>query len=143
MTLATNNLLTLVFASLDPAEWVPKQYAIVNVDARGSGESEGVLRWWSTGEGQDGHDVVEELSRLPWCNGKVAMAGNSWLAICQWYTAAEHPTHLACIAPMEGISDPFREHMCRGGIPNARFAEPLSSTFIGNEVVFLRSCHTS
>ena len=124
-------LLTLEVYSLDPAEWVPKQYALVNVDARGTGDSEGDVRWWSSGEGEDGYDTVEGISKLPWCSGKVSMAGNSWLACIQWYTAAEHPPHLACIAPMEGVSDPFREHMCRGGIPNTRFTAPLSASFIG------------
>ncbi|CAH0027692.1 unnamed protein product [Clonostachys rhizophaga] len=102
------------FEGLDPAEWVPKQYAIVNVDARGINDSEG-----------------NEVAKLPWCSGKVSMAGNSWLAACQWYTAAQKPPHLACIAPMEGISDPFREHIYRGGILNTRFATPLSASFIG------------
>ncbi|CAG9982197.1 unnamed protein product [Clonostachys byssicola] len=119
------------FEGLDPAEWVPKQYAIVNVDARGINDSEGNVRWWGSAEGEDGHDTVEEVSKLPWCSGRVSMAGNSWLAACQWYTAAQHPPHLACIAPMEGISDPFREHMHRGGILNTRFATPLSASFIG------------
>ena len=127
---------------LDPAEWVPKQYAIVNVDARGIGDSEGDMRWWSTAEGRDGHDAVEEISQLPWCTGKVSLAGNSWLAIAQWYIAAEHPRHLTCIAPMEGVSDPFREHMCRGGIPNTRFAGPLAKTFIGKHTHTRTHAHT-
>ncbi|CAI6094287.1 unnamed protein product [Clonostachys chloroleuca] len=118
------------FEGLDPAEWVPKQYAIINVDAGGINDSEGNVRWWDSAEGEDGHDTVEEVAKLPWCSGKVSMAGNSWLAACQWYTAAQNPPHLACIAPMEGISDPFREHMYRGGIPNTRFATPLSESFI-------------
>lgn len=117
--------------SLDPAEWVPKQYAIINVDAGGINDSEGNVRCWDSAEGEDGHDTVEEVAKLPWCSGKVSMAGNSWLAACQWYTAAQNQPHLACIAPMEGISDTFREHMYRGGIPNTRFATPLSASFIG------------
>ena len=88
------------------------------------------MRWWSSGEGQDGHDAVEEISKLSWCSGKVAMAGNSWLAICQWFIAAEQPPHLVCIAPMEGVSDPLREHMYRGGIPNTRFTFPLAESFL-------------
>ncbi|KAL2208044.1 alpha/beta-hydrolase [Sarocladium strictum] len=119
------------FEGLDPAEWVPKRYAIINVDNRGTGESEGVQRCWGIGEGQDGYDAVEEIARLSWCNGKVAMAGNSWLATSQYFIAAAQPPHLACIAPMEGISDLFREHVCRGGIPITQFVSPLTSTFIG------------
>ena len=126
-----------LLARLDPAEWIPKQFAIVNIDARGVGDSEGDIRCWSSGEGRDGYDAIEEISQLPWCTGKVSMAGNSWLAICQWYVAAEQPPHLTCIAPMEGLSDPYREHVCRGGIPNTRFMAPLCASFIGKICITL------
>ncbi|KAK2051139.1 alpha/beta-hydrolase [Colletotrichum caudatum] len=104
---------------LDPAEWVPKGYAIINADAR---------------EGRDGYDAVEEIAKLPWCTGKVAMAGNSWLAICQWFIAAERPPHLACIAPLEGCSDHLRENVCRGGIPEPTFGEMINATLAGRNM---------
>ncbi|POS71821.1 hypothetical protein DHEL01_v209790 [Diaporthe helianthi] len=47
------------FEGLDPAEWIPRGYAVVNVDSRGVGDSEGDMRMWGTGEGRDGHDAVE------------------------------------------------------------------------------------
>ena len=31
------------------------------------------------------------------------MTGNSWLAVSQWFAAAEQPPHLACIAPWDGF----------------------------------------
>ncbi|KAF5857903.1 hypothetical protein ETB97_005140 [Aspergillus alliaceus] len=40
---------------------------------------------------RDGYDAIEEIAKLPWCNGKVALVGNSWLAISQWSIAAERP----------------------------------------------------
>ena len=58
-------------------------YAVVNVDARGTFMSEGDIRFWGSAEGQDGYDAVEYLATLPWCNGKVATMGNSWLGIAQ------------------------------------------------------------
>ncbi|CAN9417353.1 unnamed protein product [Alternaria alternata] len=54
------------FEGLDPAEWVPRGYAIVNVDPRGVNNSEGNIHFWGTQEGQDGHDAIEELAKLPW-----------------------------------------------------------------------------
>ncbi|KAF6823410.1 x-pro dipeptidyl-peptidase c-terminal non-catalytic domain-containing protein [Colletotrichum plurivorum] len=110
------------FEGLDPAEWVPRGYAVVNADARGVGDSEGDHQVWGTAEGRDGHDCVEEIAKLPWCSGKVGMAGNSWLAVTQWFVAAERPPHLACIAPLEAASDMLRECMCPGGIPALGFA---------------------
>ncbi|KAK2037954.1 alpha/beta-hydrolase [Colletotrichum somersetense] len=96
---------------LDPAEWVPKGYAI----------------------GQDGHDAVEEIAKLPWCSGKIALAENSWLAVCQWFIAAERPPHLACIAPLEGCSDHLRESLCRGGIPDTDFAGLINGALAGTQ----------
>uniref|UniRef100_L2FJ57 Xaa-Pro dipeptidyl-peptidase C-terminal domain-containing protein n=1 Tax=Colletotrichum fructicola (strain Nara gc5) TaxID=1213859 RepID=L2FJ57_COLFN len=123
------------FEGLDPAEWVSKGYAVVNADARGVGDSEGDIRIWGTGEGQDGHDAIEEIAKLPWCTGKVALAGNSWLALCQWFIAAERPPHLACIAPFEGCSDHLRETLSRGGIPDKGFSGMINHVLNGRNMM--------
>ena len=73
------------FEGLDPAVWCPKGYAIISVDARGAGNSDGHINVLGSQEAEDGHDVVEAVAKLPWCNGNVGMAGNSYLAISQWY----------------------------------------------------------
>ncbi|KAH7072038.1 Alpha/Beta hydrolase protein [Paraphoma chrysanthemicola] len=104
------------FEGLDPAEWVAKGYAVVNFDLRGTWDSEGIIPWLGKQDGQDGYDAIEYVSQLPWCTGKVALAGNSWLAITQWFIAAEQPPHLAAFAPWEGASDFYRDTLARGGI---------------------------
>ncbi|KAH7024796.1 hydrolase [Microdochium trichocladiopsis] len=103
------------FEGLDPAHWCPRGYAIVSVDARGAGNSDGHIGVLGTQEGEDGHDVVEAIAAMDWCNGNVGMAGNSYLAISQWFTAAQAPPSLKAIAPWEGLSDLYREQFCRGG----------------------------
>src|SRR5579875_1657966 len=92
------------FESLDPAYWCHYGFAIINPDARGAGNSEGDIACFGTQEGRDGYDLVEWVAAREWSNGKVGMAGNSWVAMAQWYTAAEKPPHLTCIAPWEGTS---------------------------------------
>lgn len=104
------------FEGPDPADWVPRGFAIVNVDARGSHDSEGIMCVIGSQEGQDGHDVIEGIAKLPWCNGNVGMAGNSHLAIMQWHIAAQKPPSLKAIAPWEGCGDLYREQFGRGGI---------------------------
>lgn len=89
------------------------------------------MRWFGSAEGRDGHDAIEEIAKLDWCNGKVGMAGNSWLAVAQYYVAAEKPAHLACIAPLEGFSDPAREMALRGGIPHTSFSKTIANTLTG------------
>lgn len=89
------------------------------------------MRHWGTAEGRDGHDAIEEIAKLPWCNGKVAMAGNSWLAIVQYFIATQRPPHLACIAPLEGATDALREIVGRGGILHPGFGGAVGSSIIG------------
>ncbi|KIW63982.1 hypothetical protein PV04_08942 [Phialophora macrospora] len=119
------------FEGLDPAEWCPRGYAIVNVDSRGVFDSEGDMFMLGTQEGRDGYDVVEHIAALPWCNGAVAFAGNSYLAAVQWFIAAERPPHLKAIAPWEGIADYYRELLGRGGIPNTAFVDYRGGGYCG------------
>ena len=82
-------------------------------------------------EANDGYDTIEYLSGQSWCNGKVALVGNSWLGIVQWFIAATQPPHLACIAPLEGAGDLYRDILCRGGIPQVPFWDFLSGLLRG------------
>lgn len=106
----------------DPAYWCNQGYAIAQVDARGVFNSEGQVRYQGKQEAEDGVDTIEYLATLPWCNGKVGLTGNSWLAIQQWHIAAQRPAHLAAIAPWEGLDDLLRDTVLRGGIPDPEFA---------------------
>lgn len=94
-------------------------------------DSEGDIRFWGKGDGEDGYDAIEQIAVLPWCNGKVTLAGNSWLAMSQWFIAAERPPHLACIAPLEGVSDFLREQFYRGGVPEKQFWFALTEGLCG------------
>ncbi|KAH7173251.1 Alpha/Beta hydrolase protein [Fusarium flagelliforme] len=104
------------FEAPDPNDWVPRGYAIVNIDSRGSGDSEGTMVIMGTQEAEDGYDTIESIAKLPWCNGSVGLAGNSHLAIVQWFIAALRPPSLKAIAPWEGCGDLYREQFARGGI---------------------------
>lgn len=104
------------FEAPDPADFVPRGYAIINIDSRGAYDSGGVMAIMGTQEAEDGYDVIESCAKLPWCSGKVGLAGNSHLAIIQWFIAALNPPSLAAIAPWEGCGDLYREQFSRGGI---------------------------
>lgn len=62
------------------------------------------------------------------------MAGNSWLAMSQWFIAAERPPHLAAFAPWEGASDFYRDTLCRGGVPYPyqKMWKVLESSMVGH-----------
>lgn len=102
---------------LDPAEWVPYGYAVVNVDPTGVCASEGNMRFFDEEDRRNGYDIIEAVAAMDWCTGKVALAGSSWLAMVQFSYAAAQPPHLTCIAPFESEGDPYRDEYVRGGIP--------------------------
>ncbi|KAI0153592.1 Alpha/Beta hydrolase protein [Pestalotiopsis sp. NC0098] len=104
------------FESIDPATWVPRGYAVINIDNRGVGDSDGTMVIMGSQEAEDGYDTIEALAKLPWCDGTVGLAGNSHLAIAQWFIAALQPPSLKAIAPWEGCGDLYREQFARGGI---------------------------
>ncbi|RHZ52902.1 CocE/NonD family hydrolase [Aspergillus thermomutatus] len=103
------------FEGLDPQAWCPRGYAIVRVDSRGAGNSDGLIGVMGQQEAEDGYDVVEAIAKMDWCNGCIGMAGNSALAISQWFIASQQPPSLKAIAPWEGSGDIYREQFCRGG----------------------------
>ncbi|MEU4659347.1 CocE/NonD family hydrolase [Streptomyces sp. NPDC023723] len=113
------------FEGPDPAYWCAHGYAICNPDIRGVAHCEGDSVVWDRQEGRDCHDLIEWLAGQDWCTGKVAMSGTSYLAVSQWFTAAEQPPHLAAINPWEGVSDVYRDLVRRGGIPDTGFARQL------------------
>lgn len=107
----------------DPMYWAKNGYAVANPDPRGTGWSEGNMLLFGDSEAKDGYDLIEWLAKQKWCNEKIGMFGNSYLAMSQWYIAAEQPPHLAAIAPWEGSSDIYRELMYEGGIPTDGFVK--------------------
>jgi uncharacterized protein len=111
------------FEAPDPAYWVARGYAVVNPDIRGSGMSQGRCSAWGSSDGRDGHDLVEWLAARDWCSGKVGFAGNSYLAISQWFIGAERPPHLAALAPWEGLVDVYRNSVAPGGVIDAEFSK--------------------
>jgi len=78
--------------------YAKKGYVLVMQDTRGRGDSGGEFDFMAP-ESKDGYDSVEWVAAQPWCNGRVGMIGNSYLANVQWYAAREAPPHLVCIIP--------------------------------------------
>ncbi|KAF2649969.1 alpha/beta-hydrolase, partial [Lophiostoma macrostomum CBS 122681] len=104
------------FEGPDPDFWCQHGYGVVNVDSRGAYTSEGNLVMFGHQEAEDGSDFITWVYQQPWCNGRVALASNSWLALIQWRIGALRPEGLAALAPWEGFSDYFRHHLFPGGI---------------------------
>lgn len=105
----------------DPGFWVPNDYVLIKVAARGSSNSEGTLYPWSPSEAEDYYEVIEWAGVREWCNGNVGTNGVSYLAMTQWFVAALNPPHLKAMIPWEGVSDLYREWAFHGGMPDTAF----------------------
>ena len=102
--------------TVTPEWWVPKGYAAVRVDGRGSGKSPGQCEPWSLAEAIDFYDAIEWAAAQPWCNGNVGLSGISYFAINQWFVANLQPPSLKAIMPWEGFADIYRDALFHGGI---------------------------
>ena len=60
--------------TVNPEWWVPRGYAAVRVDGRGSGRSPGQCEPWSLAEAIDFYDAIEWAAAQPWCNGNVGLS---------------------------------------------------------------------
>lgn len=117
-----------VWEVVDPEKWVPDGYAIVRVDSRGAGRSQGVIDIWSLREAKDLAICVDWAGVQPWSNGKVGLNGISYLGQNQWQCAALQPKHLAAMIPWEAAADFYRDMAHHGGIFNRGFVQDWSKS---------------
>lgn len=106
----------------DPAWWAQQGYAVVNLDTRGGGHSDGYGDLLSDQEADDIAQVIEWIADQPWSNGRVGMLGVSYLALSQYKVAALAPPALAAICPWEGFTDAYGDFFTSGGIIENGFA---------------------
>ncbi len=126
----------------DPDFWVRHGYAVVNLNLPGYGSSEGPPSVFSKHQSRCYGEAIDWIAAQSWCDGKVGLSGVSFLAISQYYvaskTASTPPAALKCIAPWEGISDPYRDLLMNGGIQEVGFPvfwwqTEMSETIRGGE----------
>ena len=72
-------------------------YVCVIQDCRGRWDSDG--KYYPFHEGEDGYDTQEWIGRQEWSNGKIGMAGGSYVGLVQWQSAPHRSQFLTCIAP--------------------------------------------
>ena len=96
-------------------------YAVMGVNGRGTGCSEGEFDFLAPSYGMDGADAVEWAAKQPWSNGSIGMANWSWAGMSQVATASERPAHLKAIAPGMALTDPRLDSWEIGGVPSQGF----------------------
>ncbi|WP_174734411.1 CocE/NonD family hydrolase [Mesobacillus harenae] len=101
--------------------FVKRGYVHVVVDVRGTGSSQGTWDSFGPAEQQDGKELVEWAAKQPWSSGKVGLYGASYMAINQFFTAAQHPKGLAAMFPIVPMGDSYRDIVMSGGQVNTGF----------------------
>jgi predicted acyl esterase len=100
----------------NPLFWVPRGYALVRIDTRGSGRSPGRTDPWSPAEAQDFYDAIEWSATTAWSTGKTGLLGLSYHAMTQWLVANLKPPSLTAMIPWEGAADMYRDFAFHGGL---------------------------
>lgn len=82
-------------------------YVYARVDVRGTGTSNGTvpISEYSQQELSDAGEIIDQLSKEPWSNGKVGMFGKSWSAFNSLMMAARKPPALKAILAAHGSDD--------------------------------------
>ncbi|RYD71834.1 MAG: CocE/NonD family hydrolase, partial [Sphingobacteriales bacterium] len=80
-------------------------YIFVYVDNRGRRESEGNFMPYED-DARDYYDIIDWVSKQPWCNGQVATSGGSYLGFNQWQAIKKKYKHpaLKAINPMVSVA---------------------------------------
>ncbi|MDQ4094602.1 MAG: CocE/NonD family hydrolase [Actinomycetota bacterium] len=104
--------------------FAPRGYAVVFVDLRGTGKSDGCLDHLGRRDQRDAKDVLQFLSdpkKAPWSNGRIGMTGHSYVGSTpQMYAAVQErdmkATPLKTIVPSAGLAAMYH-HKFQHGVP--------------------------
>lgn len=100
---------------------VRRGYAQVAVDARGTGISEGGWELLGPDEQIGFADAVDWAKRQPWSNGKLGVAGVSYMAISSLFAAQHRPDDIDAVFASLPMGDAMRGTVGIGGMLNGLF----------------------
>lgn len=103
------------------ARWfAARGYAVVVNDTRGRYASEG--HWQMiVDDVNDGFDVITWIGKQAWSSGKVGTFGTSYVGGTQHALACSNPPHLACMIPVDSLSNTGIAGMRHSGAFELRF----------------------
>lgn len=99
-------------------------YALVDVDARGSGASFGTRSHpWSDDELEDYREVLDWITAQPWSSGQVGATGVSYGGTCAEFMAALGHPALKAVVIRFSLHDAYADIAFPGGVFNRGFVE--------------------
>ncbi|MDQ4098661.1 MAG: CocE/NonD family hydrolase [Actinomycetota bacterium] len=96
--------------------FAPRGYAVVMMDLRGTGRSEGCLDHLGPKDARDLKQIVEWAASQDWSNGRVGMTGHSYVGSTPSVAAAQNPRGLKTIVPSAGLASMY-DHQFQHGVP--------------------------
>lgn len=104
--------------------FVPRGYAVVIVDVRGTGASFGTRdAFRSPREREDFGEIAEWISAQAWSDGSIGATGVSYPGAASTFLASTGHPAVKAVAPLFSVWDSFADHLYPGGIPLTRVTE--------------------
>lgn len=111
--------------------FVPRGYALVVVDVRGTGASFGVRdAMRSPNEKADSAEVADWIVKQPWCSGVIGSTGISYLGAAACFLASTGHPAVKAIAPLFSVSDIYSEQLFPGGMLSRVWSEDYTTLML-------------
>ncbi|MFE1598901.1 CocE/NonD family hydrolase [Methylobacterium sp. ID0610] len=112
--------------------FVPRGYAVVIVDVRGTGASFGTRdSFRSPKEREDSREIADWVVAQPWSNGRVGATGVSYLgAAADFLASTGHPA-VKAIAPLFSVWDTYSDNYFPGGIALKELTRVYDELMVG------------
>lgn len=112
--------------------FVPRGYAVVVVDVRGTGASFGTRdSFRSPKERDDYREIIDWVVAEPWSDGRVGVTGISYLGAASDFAASTGHPAVKAIAPLFAVWDTYSDHYYPGGLLLNQLAETYDRLMIG------------
>jgi len=111
--------------------FVPRGYAVVVVDVRGTGASFGVREGFrSPKERDDYREIVDWIVQQVWSDGTVGATGVSYVGAAADFAASTGHPAIKAIAPLFSVWDTYSDHYYPGGLLLNRLAETYDELMV-------------
>src|SRR5215469_18983381 len=111
--------------------FVPRGYALVAVDVRGTGASFGTRdSFRSPRERDDYARAAEWVAAQPWCNGRIGATGISYVGAASDFLASSGHPAVRAIAPLSAVWDTYIDHYYPGGLLLNRLAQSYDALMV-------------
>ena len=97
--------------------FVPRGYALVVVDVRGTGASFGTRdSFRSPTEREDYREIADWIVAQPWSDGRIGSTGISYLGAAAMFLASTGHPAVKAVAPLSAVWNTYADHYYPGGI---------------------------